>query len=148
MTVNDALIRAEKFKDSKSRLDAYPLTHMEADYLFLAAEVRRLRAMLEPTLDARGIVIRAASIANDYIQDLGDQSRSSEILGRSVQKAILNSQELDSYIAAYRVRLLDEAAERIFTSDKRFPHYHQEGEFTICIPVDDACAAVRGEVEK
>jgi hypothetical protein len=64
----------------------------------------------------REVVIKAASIANDYIQGLGDQSRNSEILGRDVQKAILDSVELDLQAKAYRALLLDEAAEKLIAA--------------------------------
>ena len=45
---------------------------------------------------ARSIIVKAAHIAFNYIQNLFDQSRNGEIIGRGVQEEILQSKELDA----------------------------------------------------
>ena len=71
-----------------------------------------LDAPATPPEDGRKIIVVAAKIANDYIQALGDQSRTSEILGRGVQAAILDSKELDKLASTYTDSIRKQCADK------------------------------------
>lgn len=108
---------------------------LDSDCRTLAAELRRLRAMLEPTPDVKDLAMALEGLFFDR-----------EVYGsESYWKRIFKASEL---IAAHDARLLDEAADRGLRYYENTDIAHRSGEGLYRAISGHDRAAVRWEVEK